>query len=211
MNNKRFLFIFVALAGAVGIGLVLWFVLKPVLPSFPSSEQPPALPTRVETSFDPSKAVPTPPTTPTVKTDPTSPEEKERQAQEALKRQAMDFAARQGTYSNADDFDSLRELFPTVTAELKIKLEARREQLRKEHPAFGLSWSQTLRTLSAELDGRSVPVLSKTAATVYVQAQQITETVREGKQTSFVRLTVSFTKQGDVWVPSDITLEPLAP
>lgn len=209
--NKRFLFIFVALAGAIAIGLVLWFVLRPVLPSFPGSEQPPALPPRMETPFDPSRSVPTPPTQPTVKTDPTSPEERERQAQEALKRQALDFSARQGTYSNADDFDSLRELFPLVTDALRTKLEARREELRRDHPAFGPSWSQSMRTLSAELDVKSIPVLSKTTATVYVQAQQTTEDQRTGKTSSLVRLTLTLTKTGDAWIPSDITLEPLAP
>lgn len=209
--NKKFLFVLLAVVGVVGIGLVVWFVLKPVLPSLPGlNKQPAPLPTRVETPFDPSKAVPSAPTT-TVKVDPTSPSEKERQAVEALKRQALDVAARQGTYSNSDDFDSLRELFPLVTTEFRTKLEARREQLRKDHPAFGTSWSQTMRSLSADLEPKSAPILSGTNAVVYVQAQQITEDNKNTQVSALVRLTVSFAKQNGAWIPSDVTLDPLAP
>ncbi len=208
--NKRILFVLLALVGIIGIGLVVWFVLKPVLPGIPGfNQQPPALQPRVETPFDPSKAVPPTPN-PMIKADPTSPEEKERQAQEALKRQALDFSARQGTYSNADDFDSLRELFPLVTSELRKKLETRREQLRLDHPSFGPSWSQTMRALSADVEPKSVPVLSNTKAVVYVQAQQVTQD-RNAQTTALVRLTVSFTKQGQLWIPSDVSLDPLAP
>ncbi|MCK9360846.1 hypothetical protein M0Q28_01295 [Patescibacteria group bacterium] len=209
--NKRILFAILAVAGAIGIGLVIWFVLRPVLPAIPGlNQQPPSLPTRVETPFDPSKAVPSTPTS-SVKADPTSPEEKERQAQEALKRQALDFSARQGTYSNSDNFDSLRELLPIVTPSFRTKLETRLEQLRRDHPSFGPAWSQTMRTLSAELETRSAPVLTNTQAIVYVQAQQVTEDNRNEPVTALVRLTVYFAKQGDAWIPSDVTLDPLAP
>jgi DNA polymerase III gamma/tau subunit len=208
--NKRFLFVLLAIAGAIGISLVLWFILRPVLPSFPGiNQQPPTLPNRVETPFDPTKSVPPTPKS-DVKADPTSPEERERQAQEALKRQALDFAARQGTYSNSDDFDSLREMFPVVTAALRAKLEARYNDLRRDHPAFGAAWSQTMRALSADIEPSSAPVLNGTQATVYVQAQQVTET-NNSKTDSLVRLTVEFTRQGSTWIPSDVSLQPLAP
>lgn len=208
--NKKYLFVLLAVVGIVGIGLVIWFVLKPVLPSIPGfNQQPSPLPPRTETPFDPTKAVPPTPN-PTVKADPTSTEEKERQAVEALKRQALDFSARQGTYSNADDFDSLRELFPLVTTDLRAKLESRREQLRRDHPAFGPAWSQTIRALSADLDPKSAPILNKNMAVVYVQAQQVTED-RSVQTSALVLLTVTFTKQGQVWIPSDVTLDPLAP
>lgn len=206
--NKRLLFVLLAIAGAIGIGLVLWFILRPVLPSLPG-QQPPPLPTRVETPFDPSRATPPTPKS-DVKVDPTSPEEKERQAQEALKRQAMDFAARQATYSNSDDFDSLREMFPVVSASLRAELETRYNQLRKDHPSFGPAWSQTTRSLSAEVDTDSVPVLNGTQATVYVQAQQTVES-NTGKTSSLARITVSFIKQGNAWIPSDVSFDPLAP
>lgn len=208
--NKRLLFVVLAIVGVIGIGLVLWFVLRPVLPTIPGlNQQPPTLPDRVETPFDPTKSVPPTPKS-DVKVDPTSPEERERQAQEALKRQAMDFAARQGTYSNSDDFDSLRETLPTVTAELRAELETRRNDLRRDHPAFGTAWSQTMRTLSAEIEPSSAPILTATQATVYVQAQQVTET-NNSKTDTLVRLTVVFTKQGSIWIPSDVSLQPLAP
>ncbi len=208
--NKRFLFVILAVVGLIAVGLVIWFVLRPVLPGLPGSQQPPTLPNRVETPFDPSKAVPPTPN-PDIKADPTSPEEKERQAQEALKRQALDFSARQGTYSNSDDFDSLRELFPIVSAAFRTKLEARREQLRRDHPSFGPAWSQTMRALSADIEPTSAPVLSKNEALVYVQAQQVTEDNRAEPVAALVRLSVFFTKQDGVWIPSDVTLSPLAP
>ncbi|MCR4256123.1 MAG: hypothetical protein NUW08_00260, partial [Candidatus Uhrbacteria bacterium] len=118
--NKRYLFIILLVVGVVAVALVLWFILRPALPFVRTPEQPPTLPTRVETPFDPSNAVPQPPTGTTGNVDPASPEERERQAQAALNRQTMDFGARQGTYSNADGFDSLRELYAVVTPELQV-------------------------------------------------------------------------------------------
>lgn len=211
--NKRYLFIILLITGTVGIGLVLWFVLRPVLPPLPGMKtQPPALPTQVETPFDPSRAVPQPPGSPDVPVDPTSPEERERQAQAALNRQALDFAGRQGTYSNTDAFESLRSLFAVVTPELRAKLEARREQLLREYPSFGASWAQTTRTLSSDIDRASLPLGERTSASVLVQAQQIIEDSRvRGQTTTMVRIRITFVRQNGAWIPSDVETLSLAP
>ncbi len=210
--NKRFLFILLALAGGIAILLVLWFILRPALPFVRQpAQQPPALPPRVETPFDPAKAVPTPPAPSDVPADPASPEERERQAQEALKRQAMDFAARQGTYGSADGFESLRELYPLVTADLRAKLEDRREQLLRDHPAFGASWSQSIRALSATIERASLPLGDRTGSSVVVEAQQITDDAQTGRTTALVELRVSFVRINGAWIPSDVSLAPLNP
>lgn len=207
--NKRILFGLLIAAALLALGAVFWFVLKPVLPGFPS-QQPPALPASVP--FDPSKSAPTPPAPTTgVKPDANSPAERERQAQEALKRQGMDYAARQGSYSNADDYQAIRDAEAGVTAELIAKLEARRTQLRKDHPAFGASYSQTIRSLSTDLDASSIPVLNGTNAKVVVQAQQITEEEGKPRAVTTVLLTLSFVKSGDSWIPSDVSLQPYNP
>lgn len=209
--NKRYLFIVLLLAGIAGILLVLWYILRPALPFVRSPEQPPALPDRVETPFDPSRAVPQPPTGTTGTVDPTSPEERERQAQAALNRQAMDFGARYGTYSNADGFDSLRELSASVTAELRSEMETLRAQLLRDHPTFGMGWSQTMRTLSSNIDNANLPLGDRTNATVLVQAQQIVDDAQTGRTTSLVLMRISFVKQNDTWIPSDVAIQPLNP
>jgi len=207
--QKRNLFILLLVLAILGIGAVVWFILRPVLPSIPGfTQQPPALP--AEVPFNPQNSVPQQPTTTGQNTDPNSPQEKERQAQEALKRQATDFAARQGTYSSADNYESLRAITVAVTPELRTKLEARLAQLRKDHPNFGPSWSQSIRPLSTTLSNASIPVLSKTSATLTVQAQQVTESA-SGEQTAMVTLTVVYAKQGDSWIPSDVSLQPYNP
>jgi len=207
--QKRYLFLILLVAAILGIGAVLWFVLRPVLPSIPGLTQQPA-PLPAEVPFNPSNSAPQVPTTTGTPTDQNSPQERERQAEEAVKRQASDFAARQGTYSNADNFESLRAITATVTPELRTKLEARLAQLRKDHPEFGTSWSQTIRPLSVSLDTFSIPVLNRADAKVYVQAQQVTNpgTV---ETTATVTITVLFVKQGDKWIPSDVSLQPYNP
>ncbi|MEK7473926.1 MAG: hypothetical protein AAB668_04385 [Patescibacteria group bacterium] len=209
--NKRYIFVILVVVGIAAVALVLWFILRPALPFVRKPGQPPTLPPRVETPFDPSNAVPQPPTGTTGTVDPTSPEERERQAQAALNRRAMDFGARQGTYSNADGFDSLRELYVTVTPELQVKLEARRTQLLRDHPTFGTSWSQTMRTLSSSIENGSLPLGNRTDAAVVIQAQQITDDARTGQTSVLVALRISFVKQNDTWIPSDVTLQPLNP
>lgn len=211
MNRNRILFIVLVVAAAIGLGLVFWYVLRPVLPGTPATktEQPPALPPSVP--FDPSKTAPQPPQPTGEPVDTTSPEERERQAQEALKRQAMDYASRQGTYSNADDYRALVDAQANVTVELATKLEDQRTLLRRSHPAFGPSYSQTIRSLSASIDATSVPLLNRSSATVRVQAQQITEEQGKARGVATVVVIVSFVKQGDNWIPSDVTLEAYNP
>ena len=198
--QKRLLFILLIVSAAVALGLVFWYILRPVLPSLPGTTQQPA-PLPAGVPFDPSKSAPQPPTN-EVKVDPNSAAEKQRQSDEALKRQAMDFAARQGTYSNADDYQALRDAQANVTDALKAKLEARRVQLKKDHPTFGTPYSQTIRTLSSEISGTGV---------VKVQAQQITEEQGKARVVATVIVTVTMQKSGDNWIPSDVTLEPYNP
>ncbi len=206
--NKRILFGLLLAVAILALGAVFWFVLKPVLPGFPS-QQPPALP--VSVPFNPANSAPKPPAPTGVQVDANSPEERERQAEEALKRQAIDYAARQGSYSNADDYQAIRDAEAGVTAELIVKLEARRTQLRKDHPAFGPAYSQTIRSLSADLDASSIPVLSRSSAKVAVQAQQITDEEGKPRVVATVMLTLSFVKSGDSWIPSDVSLQPYNP
>ncbi len=209
--NKRYLFIILLVVGVVGILLVLWYILRPALPFVRTPEQPPTLPPRVETPFNPATAVPQPPTGTTGTVDPTSPEERERQAQTALNRQALDFAARQGTYSNADGFDSLRSLYASVTPELQAKFESHRADLLRDHPTFGTGWSQTMRALSSNIDNASLPLGERTSAVVFVQAQQINDDAQTGRTTSLVMIRIEFVKQNDAWMPSDVLIEPLNP
>ncbi|MEI7512375.1 MAG: hypothetical protein WCK01_02860 [Candidatus Uhrbacteria bacterium] len=208
--QRRNIFIVLFIAALLGIGAVVWFILKPVLPSLPTNttKQPPALP--AEIPFDPTKSGLKAATTTAVSIDLNSPQEKERQAEEAIKRLANDFAARQGTYSSSDNFESLRAITASVTPTLKTKLDSRLAQLRADHPAFGDSWTQSIRVLSTELDNASIPLIGRADAKVTIQAQQVT-TVKTVDQAATVVLTVLFVKQGDKWIPSDVSLQPYNP
>jgi hypothetical protein len=207
--QRRFIFLALLIAAIIGIALVLWFILRPVLPSLPGSTQQPApLPSQVP--FNPQNSVPALPTSTTPAANPNSPQEQERQAEDAVKRQATDFAARQGTYSSVDNYESLRAITASVTADLAVKLNLRLAQLRKDHPDFGPSWTQTIRPLSTDIDPASIPVIGHTPIKLTVKAQQITET-GGASQTASVIITVQLTKQGDTWIPSDVSLQPYTP
>ncbi|HVM91088.1 MAG TPA: hypothetical protein VMU11_04305 [Verrucomicrobiae bacterium] len=208
--QKRFVFIGLLLAAIIGIGLVVWFVLRPVLPSLPGTKTQQPAPLPAEVPFNPQNSAPKAPTTTATNVNPNSPEEQERQAEEALKRQATDFAARQGTYSSVNNYESLRAITANVTADLAVKLNQRLNQLRKDHPSFGPSWAQSIRPLSTDLDSASLPVIGHTTAKLTVKAQQITET-GGAQTTATVMLTVQLTKQGDAWTPSDVSLQPYNP
>lgn len=96
--NKRILAIILVVVGILAIIGTLWFFVfkKPSAPVVP--QQPGQNTVTPSVPFDPSTSVPTfqPPTTSTPP-DANSAEEKERQAQEKLRRIAMNYAARLGT------------------------------------------------------------------------------------------------------------------
>lgn len=201
--QKRLLLAVLIIAALFGLFAVYWFVLRPVLPGgnqLPS--QPPALNQRPpEVPFNPETPSVQKQATTTI-VDASSPEEKERQAQNAAQRAAMDIAARVGSYSNANNFDDLRVMQANVGKDYAAKLAGLREQLMKDHPSFGPSWGQTLRSLSASISSESIPVIGKDTIEVSVQGQRTIES-NGASTTSYSLVTLTLQKKDDGWMAID--------
>ncbi len=210
--SKRTLALLLIIGGIVAILAVLLWLFYPAKRAPGSPLQPSGtVPVGVlkgkspNGSPSPSRAGGTTPPAPAVMTS----AERERQAQEALKQQAMVFAAREGSYSNADEFISIRAVYVDVTAGMQTFLEAERQQLIKAHPARGASWGQTSHALSARLSSNP-PLLGKDSAEVTVQIQQTITADNNSPTVSYQEIILSFQKVGDRWLVTHLTSHPLA-
>jgi hypothetical protein len=198
MNKRLLAIVLVLFAIATVILAFVWVV----LPLFrPSTEQPPPLPSPAGPVTPPTPAFPTQPPEPPP--DPNSPAEKERQAQEALKRRAVDFASRVASYSSVDDFAGIRDVFGDATAEVQSFLEAERKKLVEAHPSFGPSWGQTTRSVASRIE-EGIPVLNGTRAVVVVQTQKTIERSDGPSETRYEEAVLSFQKVNGEWLVNRI-------
>jgi hypothetical protein len=207
--DKRILAALLLFGGLVAIGAVIWWVVAQGGSGRPTTE-PTQLPTQ-QPLLDPStgrQINPDQVTQPT-KIDPQSPEERERQAQEALKRHALSFAARYGSYSNTDEFGSWRSLGVDITAGVQPYLVAEQKKLLQAHPQKDGYWGQTTKALSSRITS-ALPVLGKTTAEVTVQTQQtITADAQPNPSVSYQEMILSYSNVNGTWLVSRITLKPL--
>lgn len=205
MQNKRLLLFLLIAGGILGVLAVVFFILKP----FQNSNQPSEQPTVPEQRpFNPQGAVPQLPEATGTPPSPNDPAEAERQAQEALKREAMNYAARQGTYSSVDGFASVKTVFDLSTQEVRDFLQARSDQLAKQYPSYGPSYGRTTRALSAAItDG--TPVLDGSQVGIDVQAQVILNDAQGNETVSYELIRLTFAKIADAWLVSNIRIEPL--
>lgn len=204
--QKRVYLILLIVGAVVGIILVVVFLIKP-FSGTPSTQPAPLDRGAVERPFNPAE----PPTFQSATgpaPDVNSPEEQERQAQEALKRQAMSYAGRQGSYSSIDGFESMRQVYPESTKTLADFLEAERQKLIAAHPSYGPSYGRTTRSLSANIVS-SEPILTGTKAVLEVQAQVLTNEADGTEHLTYEKITVSFEKSNGEWVANDIRRDPL--
>ncbi|MCC7522948.1 hypothetical protein IT407_04090 [Candidatus Uhrbacteria bacterium] len=207
--QKRLLLIVLILLAAGGLFAVYWFVLRPVLPGAPVLQPPASTQQPSVREFQPENAVPQPPTATGPAPSATDPAEQERQAQEAFKRFAMDLAGRVGTYSNADQYGSLRTLQASVDTAYATKLEELRQSLLREHPSYGSSYGQSLRALSATIDAGSLPLSTRTTAKITVQGQLTTD-ANGVSQTKYVTVTFDARKNGTSWIATDAVFAEMA-
>jgi hypothetical protein len=133
----------------------------------------------------------------------------ERALQDFLRRQAVDFAARVGTYSNSDEFAGIKQVYVDASPELRTYLETQRLELVKAHPLRGELWGQTARSLSSRIL-TSAPLVGKTSADVLVQLQilsgpdgQTSKSYREAKIT-YTRANATWTASRIVWTDIQI-------
>lgn len=121
----------------------------------------------------------------------------------------MDFAARAYSYSNADGFAGIANVFTASTDDLKTFLLNEQKRLVALHPITS-AWRQTARTVSARIVS-PLPLLGKTTAQVSVQAQILVDENSSKPAVSYLEITISYVKQGNVWIASRIETQPFQP
>lgn len=206
MNRRAILLILLVVGAIAGILAVIFLIIRPFEGVTP--EQPPPLPGQTRPEFNPEQAVPTVPSPTGTPPSTTDPAEQERQAQEALKRQAMDYAGRQGSYSSVDGFASIRQVYTLSTTSLQQYLESQRQALAVQYPAFGPSWSKVTRPLSARIIS-GVPVLASAEVVVEVQAQTIVHDTNGAETVAYERITITYTGSAGARVADRIEIVPL--
>lgn len=203
--SKRTIAILLIVFGLIAIIAALYWTFSPVIKTgsiLPGRTQPTPTPQPV-----PTPSVITPQTSP----KPASPRVSinEEQAELVLRQQALAFAARQGTYTSADGFIALRDVYLDVNPTIRAFYEAEQQRLSKEHPLMGDAWLQTTRALSARITS-DLPLIGKSQATVTVQAQQIIEAGQKPASISYREIVVTFTYMQGRWVVSRVESKALA-
>ncbi len=202
--SKRTIAILLIVFGLIAIIAALYWTFSPaiktrsILPSMPKPSAPIPQPT-------PSVIIPPAPPKPTAPRTSVN----EEQAELVLRQQAMAFVARQGTYTNADGFVALRDVYLDVTPTVRAFYESEQQRLSKEHPLMGDAWLQTTRALSAKITS-DLPLIGKTQAVVTVQAQQSIETGQKPVGISYREILVTFTYTQGRWVVSRVESKVLA-
>lgn len=202
MSRRTIAFLLIAfgLLAIVGIGLWLWWPYrkKAVTPVPLPTVQPPAYADDMASTTSPLVNTPIP----VPAYDRTEIALNERNLQDLLRRKALDFTARVGTYSNADEFGGIKQVYVDATPELRTYLETQRTQLAKDHPLRGPMWGQTARALSVRFLTLP-PLAGKTSVDLVVQVQlvagpdeQTAKTYREAK--------ISYTLTNNAWMASRI-------
>lgn len=205
ISSKRNLFLLLLVAGILGMVATVYFLfMKPADTGVPVPSDG-----QIQGALPPSAPIPAIPlaTSTAPAPAPDSAAELERKAREALYRRARDIAARSATYSSADRFDGLSQVFIDVTPELRTTIEA--EQGRLIQQTGATDFVQTTRALSARLS-QDIEVRSAASAQVQVDAQQVVE--QNGSSTVRLRRAViDLRKQGEGWIATSITWNDLAP
>lgn len=202
--QKRTIAILLIIFGIIAILAALYWTFSPVIKNgsvLPRVTQPQPSPQPTPT---PSTGTPTPapkPATPRSSVN-------EEQAELVLHQQSLAFAARQGTYTSADGFVALRDIFLDVNPTVRAFYQSEQQRLSKEHP-LGSSWVQTTRALSARITSE-LPLIGKTQATVTVQARQTIEADQKPAVISYQEIAITFTYDQGRWVVSRVEAKPLS-
>lgn len=205
--NKRYLFVALLLVGIIAILGILWWLFGPFLSrtSAPAA-QPPALPAKVQPSTGKGSA---PPITKTI-VKPTAEQQSELQREDVATQQAKKFATALGTYSSSEGFSSFHDMRVFATQDMQSFLISEQARLVAAHPAYGPSWSQSTRALSATITS-SLPLGTANTVEVNVQTQQVITTGASDQQVSYQMATIQMTKQGTDWFLSHITWASFTP
>ncbi|HEU0050557.1 MAG TPA: hypothetical protein VFQ60_00685 [Patescibacteria group bacterium] len=131
---------------------------------------------------------------------------REAELENLVKRRAMLFSARVGSYSNADGFLAIQRAEIDAVTSVQAFLEGQRKQLATAHPAQGTYFGVTTRAVVAKItDG--LPVLSHRSVTVAVQVQK-TQNNGDEQSIQYEEAAVSLIQNGSVWLVSRIEWKP---
>ncbi len=202
-TTKRWLFLAILLVALIGIICTIYFLFwKPnqkerALAPTPQTQAQEPLPQAG--TLDP--LVFKKPTTPAPAPD--SPEEQERKAREALFRRARDLTSRAATFSNADGFQAITQVYTDASSDMQAFLEEERKRLAEAHATLALPYVQTTRGLTAKLV-QDVDVRSATAVQVEVEVQQ---RIEDGTNVSTKqrKVVLDLAKQGELWLLTRLT------
>jgi hypothetical protein len=203
--QKRTYLILLIVGAVLALIAVVFFFLRPFGDGTPATQPTPPPSGVPQTPFNPAA----PPTfeSPTgVAPDINDPAEQERQAQEALKRQAMSYAGRVGSHSSVDGFISIRQVYTESTEPLRERLESERQSLVATYPSFGPNYGKTTRSLSAFI-ASSEPIFTGTFALVEVQAQVVTNDTNGTETITYEKIAITFTRSNGEWLAAEIERE----
>ena len=203
--SKRTIAIFLIVLGIVAVVLAVLWIGLPTWRSGKIVAQPPSLSKTAPTTASPSGGVvKTPSTTGSVVN------ENERTAQERLKQQATDFAARVGTFSSVNGFDSLREASLLVNGEARTSLMKTRQDMIVTHPMYGPSWGQTTKSVAVRITS-GFPIQSNNNAELVIQVQRTTETGNIISHPFYEEVTLSYVPDHSLWIVTRVASKPFAP
>lgn len=212
MSKRTLAILLIVIGGAAILGILIW-TFYPAYQQY-QANQPPALPNQntapqfTATSTG-ENTVPKPNQAPSATT--TAAELGEQAAQDQLKQRSLNLAGRFGSYSNLDQFESLRTATIDANAEAKKYIETQRADLIKAHPSQFGSWGQTTRALSARITA-GAPIAKAQSATVVVQAQvTVQDSAKPDPVVSYQEITMQLVKVGDQWQLSRIEQKPFQP
>jgi hypothetical protein len=204
--SKRLLAIFLILLGVAGIGLIIFWIVQPLRTGTTTEQQPPPLP---------STATPNVPRAPTSATKPAepkadSPEFAEQKVTEEVKRTAKAAVERLGSYGNTDGFQSIRDSYTDVTAEVRTYLDGVRKQLNADHPASGGAWSQRLRVVTVSVV-TPAPIRTSASVELTLDVQQTVSAASQKDLVSYARYGVKLDRTPSQWLVSRISSVPFQP
>lgn len=204
--SKRVLAILLIILGILAIAGVLYWTFRPTIQERARNTSPVA--SEPEAPVVPASPTPVIVPTPTAPQSATPTNSIEEQEQQLIRHRASAFAARQGSYTNADGFVALRDVYLDVSPTVRAFYQAEQQRLTQEHSLAKGLWTQTTRSLSSKITS-DMPVIGKSQVVVSVQAQQSIESGTASAALSYREFMVTLSREQGRWVVSRIESRPL--
>lgn len=208
--DRRTKIILLSIGSALLLGIVIWFViwplLKPVLPQINKPQPPEITEPNAQNPQTPTTPSTETPTVPTFTYDPGEHPDAEKIAE--LSRRAGVFSETAESGSAENGFENLAVIAQQASPSLADALRAKRTEWQKLHPAQGTRYLTIARRLVEIPENRDV--ISGNTFTVRVQMQvQVKDA--EKSSVEYRESTVTFTNVNDEWLFSGYDVKPYTP